>query len=120
MIHDIYFVGGLTSFAGRFGYLFPRHEGLNGVMIKEVPISMAALVATAVRSSFAFQNWYSNIDQLYAALYEWRSGIYQNMEFSANAYFDVYQGHIGTFNNVQEHRDSAFHVMMGDIYAQAR
>jgi len=58
--------------------------------------------------------------QLYAAIHEWRSGRHHPSEFSTNAYLDVYQGHIDTFHHIQEHRSAAFHLMMSDIYAQAK
>jgi hypothetical protein len=58
--------------------------------------------------------------QLYAAIHEWRTGKHQPMDFSANAYLDVYQGHIDTFHYIQERRPRAFHTMMSDIYSQAR
>ena len=38
------------------------------------------------------------------------------MEFSANAFLDVYQGHIDTLNHIWDQRNSAFHVMMHDIF----
>jgi len=41
-------------------------------------------------------------------------------DFLANSYLNVYQGHIDTFHYIQEHRTGAFHLMMLDIYAQAR
>jgi hypothetical protein len=90
-------------------------------MITEVPIPMLALVATAVSSLifFSFQ-CHSDIFQLYAAIYEWRNGERQSKEFSANAYMDVYQGHIDTLNHIRERRNSAFHVMMADVYSQAK
>lgn len=64
---------------------------------------MVALVATA----------------LYAAIHEWHSGKHHSMEFSANVYLDVYQGHINTFHHIRERRSGAFHLMMADLYAQA-
>ena len=42
------------------------------------------------------------------------------MDFSANSYLDVYQGHIDTFHHIQDQRPGAFHLMMSNIYAQAR
>jgi hypothetical protein len=50
VIHDIYFTGGVSSFADRFDRLFPHHRNSEGIMKTEVPINMVALVATAVRS----------------------------------------------------------------------
>jgi Domain of unknown function (DUF6532) len=47
-IRDLYFGGGATSFAARFGHRFPVHPGHDGESHKEVPVAMVALVATAV------------------------------------------------------------------------
>ena len=35
-------------------------------------------------------------------------------------YLDAYQGHFDTLRHILEHRERAFHVMMSDIYKQAR
>ena len=50
MIHVLYFTGGANSFSARFNHLFPTGYGDNGhgIMKREVPIAMVALVATAV------------------------------------------------------------------------
>jgi len=54
--------------------------------------------------------------QLYVAIYEWRTGTHQPAEFSANAFLDVYNGHMQTFAHISENRNRAFHRMMTDIY----
>ncbi|KAI9438454.1 hypothetical protein BJY52DRAFT_1195946 [Lactarius psammicola] len=102
VIRDLYFTGGSTSFATRFGYLFPTTEGSDGKTRHEVPIPMVALVATA----------------LYATIYEWRTGEQQIAEFSANVYLDVYNGHINTLLQIRERHVGAFHSMMAEIYSQ--
>ncbi|KAI9454589.1 hypothetical protein BJY52DRAFT_1225060 [Lactarius psammicola] len=56
---------------------------------------------------------------LYASIYEWRTGTQQAMEFSANSFFDVYQGHVSTLQLIKTNRGNAFHKMMADIYSQA-
>ena len=48
VIRDIFFVGGATSFAQCFQYLFPTYEISHGQEVYEVPIAMVALIATAV------------------------------------------------------------------------
>jgi hypothetical protein len=48
IIHNLYFVGGPSSFAHRFRRQFPKHVAEDGNMTREVPIPMVALVATAV------------------------------------------------------------------------
>ena len=57
--------------------------------------------------------------KLYATLYEWRTGEQQVTEFSANAYLDVYQGHVNTLKHIRGERENGFHLMMADIYARA-
>ena len=42
------------------------------------------------------------------------------MEFSTNAFLDVYQGHIDTLNYIQDQRTTVFHVMMHDIFNRAQ
>ncbi|KAF8486413.1 hypothetical protein DFH94DRAFT_679101 [Russula ochroleuca] len=58
VIQDLYFTGGTSSFAQRFDSLFPTDEDHNGVVMREVPVPMVALVATA----------------LYATIHEWHTG----------------------------------------------
>ncbi|KAH9041566.1 hypothetical protein EDB85DRAFT_2139668 [Lactarius pseudohatsudake] len=103
VIRDLYFTGGSTSFVSRFHHLFVSHRGEDGVERREVPMSMVALVATA----------------LYATLYEWRGGEQQITEFSANAYMDAYLANMNTLKHILNHRERAFHIMMSDIYTQA-
>jgi len=64
---------------------------------------MVALVATA----------------LYAAIKEWSTGTHKFMEFSSNAFQDVYNGHVNTFRHILENREDAYHLMMSDLYSQA-
>ncbi|KAH9019344.1 hypothetical protein EDB83DRAFT_2320776 [Lactarius deliciosus] len=104
VIRDLYFMGGSTSFLARFHHLFPSYRGEDGVISREVPMPMVALVATA----------------LYATLYEWRGGEQQIVEFSANAYMDVYLANMNTLQHIRNNRERAFHIMMSDIYTQAR
>ncbi|KAN0134201.1 hypothetical protein V8E53_007973 [Lactarius tabidus] len=101
-IRALYFAGGTKSFAKQFHYLFPTYETHEGE-VREVPIHMVALVATA----------------LYATLREWSTGEQQITEFSANAYLDVYNGHVNTLKHIRERREGGFHLMMADIYTQA-
>ena len=42
------------------------------------------------------------------------------MEFSGNAFLDVYKGNIGTLRDIASRHDAAYHVMMSDIYSKAR
>ncbi|KAH9049440.1 hypothetical protein EDB84DRAFT_1556283 [Lactarius hengduanensis] len=105
VIHDLYFVGGSgnASFSIRFDQAFPRYTGDDGVTVREVPIPMVALVSTA----------------LYASIIEWRTGVQKVAEFSANAYFGVYQAHVTTLEIIRNQRNNAYHKMMSSIYSQA-
>ena len=51
VIRDLYFTGGSSSFSHRCRRQFPIHEDADGNMVREVPIPMVALVATAVRAT---------------------------------------------------------------------
>lgn len=53
-IRALYFAGGTKSFAKRFQYLFPTYEVREGEVVREVPVHMVALVATAVSAFFFF------------------------------------------------------------------
>ncbi|SRR6266702_4597872 len=121
VIRDLYFTGGRKSFSVQFKHLFPSSYGNDGhVMEREVPVPMVALVATAVSTYLpSYEHTNSNY-QLYASIHEWRTGFRQVVEFSASAYLDVYQGHINTLRLIQEKRGKKFHLMMADIYSQAR
>src|SRR6266702_3034540 len=94
-IRDLYFTGGNTSFCMQFDQFFPCHTSDDGVIAREVPIPMVALVATAVSAQFLYAHEHTNPNyQLYASIYEWRTGVQQPMEFSGNTYFGVYQAHV--------------------------
>ena len=54
VIHNMYFTGGVSSFATRFNHLFPRFQDSQGAMKAEVPQPMVALVATAVISLLSY------------------------------------------------------------------
>lgn len=49
-------------------------------------------------------------------LHEWRTGVKQAVEFSANAYLDVYYGHLETFTHIKNQRAGAFHHDGRHIY----
>ena len=122
VIRDLYFTGGYMSFARRFHYLFPGIELSEDETGFEVPIPMVALVATAV-SFHSILTHCANLCvncQLYAVLYEWRTGKQQVADFSANSYLDVYQGHVNSMKQIEVQRSAAFHSMMADIYSKAR
>jgi hypothetical protein len=103
VIRDMYFIGGSMSFARRYESQFPTWRDNKGNIRREVPVPMLALAATA----------------LYAAIREWRTGTHHSIDFSANGYLDVYQGHVDTLMHISERRNNAYHVMMCDIYYQA-
>jgi hypothetical protein len=58
--------------------------------------------------------------ELYAALHEWGMGKHNSTEFSANTFLDMFEGHVNTFRFILKKHSVAFHVMMGDLYSQAR
>jgi hypothetical protein len=120
VIRDMFFTGGTSSFANRFRDDFPVHLGNDGVMSYEVPIAMVALVATAVRATYDYLSLSNMSHQLYAAIKEWDTGTYRLIEFSTSAFTDVYNGHVNTFKHLRANHKDAFHVMMSDIYSQAR
>ncbi|KAH8991903.1 hypothetical protein EDB86DRAFT_2830640 [Lactarius hatsudake] len=103
-IRDLFFTGGMTSFVSCYNHLFPVHQGHNGTPAHEVPAPMVALVATA----------------MYATLHEWCTGTPQVFEFSTNTYLEVYRSNTNTLNFILNNRPNAYHVMMADIYTQAR
>jgi hypothetical protein len=59
VIRDMFFTGGASSFAHRFRSQFSIHQGRDGVVLRELPIAMVALVATAVSHTFILY-WYSS------------------------------------------------------------
>ncbi|KAH9952290.1 hypothetical protein BGW80DRAFT_1260950 [Lactifluus volemus] len=103
VIRDMYFVGGRGSFSTTLSSRFATFEDSDGSIHLEVPKPMVALVATAY----------------YAALADWRSGSSKPCEFTANAYHDVYLGHISTLQHIENTRSQGFHRMMADIYERA-
>ena len=48
VIRDMFFTGGANAYVHRFIHLFAQHRGDDGVIRREVPVPMVALVATAV------------------------------------------------------------------------
>ena len=89
-------------------------------MIRQLPIPMVALVATAVSVTNAIRIYTNLKYKLYAALHEWRTGEHKRTEFSASMFLDVYQGHVNMLRYILERRSTAFHAMMGYIFSQAR
>src|SRR6267154_469252 len=81
VIRNMFFVGGSLAYAHQYNHRFPKFTGSNGVEVREVPVPMVALVATAVSSTYQHRchtNWES---QLYAAIHEWRTGVHQAYDF---------------------------------------
>ncbi|TFK45274.1 hypothetical protein OE88DRAFT_1812662 [Heliocybe sulcata] len=70
----------------------------------EVPISMVALVATAIHNS----------------LMEWQTGTRSPREFSALNCGDVYRTHVGILEKIKGDKPVFFHRMMCDLYRDAR
>jgi hypothetical protein len=109
------------AYAHRFDFKFPRSRGNDGVLVKELPVPMVALVATAVSAISTHTQGYTNLKfQLFAAIHEWSTGTYGLIYFTADKYSDVYNGHIGTLSNIMAQRPGAFHIMMAELYSLAR
>ena len=81
---------------------------------------MLTLAATAVSSTYFFITGADRLSQLYATIRKWCTETYHSINFSANRYLNVYQGHINTLTHIWECCNNAYHVMMSDIYYQAR
>lgn len=120
VIRNLFFAGGSSSYAHRYDYRFPRYRSNDGVVVREVPVPMLALVATAVSVTHKLRLHTNLKSQLYAAIYEWRTGVRQASEFSTDAYLDAYNGHIGTLKHIEVERPAAFHTMMAHVYTLAR
>jgi hypothetical protein len=91
---------------------------------REVPMAMVGLVSTGVSyevnlSGNLILNRFSFF-KLYAALHEWETGERRHFDFSANAFVDVYAGHINSLQLILDGRPEFYHQMMGDIYTAAR
>ena len=52
VIRELFFTGGASSFAHRFDAEFPRPPAPDGVVARELPEPMLALVATGVRATY--------------------------------------------------------------------
>jgi hypothetical protein len=51
-MHDLYFIGGVHSFAHQYRECIVTWEGDDGEVVYEAPVAMVALVATAVSAKF--------------------------------------------------------------------
>lgn len=54
------------------------------------------------------------------SLYEWHTGEHQSLDFSANMFVDVYNGHIATLKGAEGDNASGFHGMMADTVSMPR
>jgi hypothetical protein len=59
-------------------------------------------------------------NKLYVAIQEWQTEKHWAAEFSANSYPNVYKGNMNTLSHIYDKHKDAFHVIMSDIYVQAR
>ena len=85
-----------------------------------MPIAMVALVGTAASVPVDSRAFTYIVCQLYASLFEWRTGEHRAIGFTANMFLDVYLGHMATLRNIDQKNATAYHNMMSDIYLQAR
>jgi len=121
-LQELYFTGGALSFATRFDRLFIRQDG-NSPVTRQVPLAMVSLVATAVSYIFhvitnSMLSWV--YFQLYAALFEWKTGERVPVDFCATAFLDVYTGHVNSLKHILDGKPDAYHHMMGTLYSLAR
>jgi hypothetical protein len=54
--------------------------------------------------------------QVHAALDDWAEGYHKKIEFNADMYEDVYNGHRLFLEGIREEKPLAFHRMMADLY----
>lgn len=120
VIRELFFTGGASSFAHRFDAEFLRAPAPEGVVARELPEPMLALVATGVRATYQLGHHTNLRFQIYAAIHEWRTGTHKSNDFSADAFLDVYNGHILTMKYIWTERPRAFHLMMKELYNLAR
>ncbi|KIJ90601.1 hypothetical protein K443DRAFT_15078, partial [Laccaria amethystina LaAM-08-1] len=69
---------------------------------KELPIAMAALVATAV----------------YVALYEWRNGKKSKVKFEGNTFLAIYSHHATTLQQMKEDSPNGYHEIMAELFSR--
>jgi hypothetical protein len=83
----------------------------------EIPLSMLALVATAVRS-FSFQ-FAKDVDleaKVYAAIAEFLTAESAKPDFSASVYTDAYLRHITTLKDIKIRNARAYHALMATLF----
>jgi hypothetical protein len=115
VIRDLYFMG-WSLFADKFHDHFPVFEHEDGQTRHEVPMAMVALVATGVCYVLSMRYIANTESQLYAAIDEWSTGQRHPMEFSAQAYLEVYQENMALLMKIQDQHNPYFHHMMSEIY----
>jgi hypothetical protein len=120
VLRDLFFVGGSLSYANRYANKFPEVTGSDGVAAREVPVCMVALVATAVRVTYELGHYTNGKTQLYAAIHEWRTGVHESANFSADRYMETYNGHIHSLERIRTRHSAAFHTTMSQLYTLAR
>jgi Domain of unknown function (DUF6532) len=72
-IRDLYFSGGGTSLASRYDQLFPSAPSNDGLTVHMVPVSMVALVGTAV-SGFSMPRHMNLLIQITSYMHLYTSG----------------------------------------------
>jgi len=114
------FFSGENAISKRFAYRFATSQGPDGESHYEVPEPMVALVGTAVSVYGTTDKYCTNQIKMYVSLLEWRSGTFHALEFASNSFIDMYEGHMGTFEYIREHRQRAYRAMLVDIFMKAR
>ncbi|KAI0043517.1 hypothetical protein FA95DRAFT_1575068 [Auriscalpium vulgare] len=98
------FSGGDTSFSALHPESFPTYIDPAGVRRRQVTPMMVALAFTSI----------------YAGLREYATGEKKDISFTANAYTDVYLGHIVSLEHTKQTRIDAYNSMMATIYSRAQ
>jgi hypothetical protein len=61
----------------------------------------------------------SLIFQLYCTILQHRTGEEVELEFSSNAFLDVYLSHVETLTTIAERNPQAFHKLMARLFSES-
>ena len=115
IIHDAFFKG------RRSVHTLPRSDfnvKWQGEVHKELPVSMVALVATAVRLSVPLMSILLILElQVFCALLN--EGVSETMNFQADTFAPTYLAHVEAMNSVYKSRPRAYHTMLERLYDMA-
>jgi dsDNA-specific endonuclease/ATPase MutS2 len=58
----------------------------------------------------------NSVCQVYAALYEFMSGIHRELSFSGNTFIKAYTAHVGLLEKLKAKKPTEFHEVMSKLY----